>query len=98
MSIALLQSTSPDGGDIVPLTVEQYHRMIAAGILAEGEPIELLDGLLVRRSRGQGMTTHPQHALVVSKLTMLLVAAVDATRCHVRIQSPVTLPPRDEPE
>jgi len=98
MSIALLKSASTESGEIVPLTVEQYHGMIAAGILAEGEPIELLDGLLVRRSRGEGMTTHPHHALAVSKLTMLLVAAVAATRCHVRVQSPVTLPPRDEPE
>ena len=97
MSIALL-SPSPENGEIVPLTVEQYHGMIAAGILAEGEPIELLDGLLVRRSRGEGMTTHPQHALAVSKLTMLLVAAVGGFRCHVRVQSPLTLPPRDEPE
>ncbi|HEX3530947.1 MAG TPA: Uma2 family endonuclease [Thermoanaerobaculia bacterium] len=89
---------NPDSREIVPLTVEQYHGMLAAGILAEGEPIELLDGLLVLRSRGEGRTTHPQHALAVSKLTMLLVAAVAGTRCHVRVQSPVTLPPRDEPE
>ena len=98
MSIALLKSTFPESREIVPLTLEQYHGMIAAGILAEGEPIELLDGLLVRRSRGEGMTTHPQHALAVSTLTMLLVPAVAGTGCHVRVQSPVTLPPRDEPE
>jgi Uma2 family endonuclease len=72
--------------------------MIEAGILAEGEPIELLDGLLVRRNRGEGMTTHPLHSLVVSKLNIRVVAALDALPCHVRIQSPLTLPPRDEPE
>ena len=86
------------GQEIVPLTVEQYHGMLAAGILAEGEPIELLDGLLVRKSRGEGMTIHPQHALVVKTLNILLVAPVGAMGCHVQVQSPVTLPPYDEPE
>ncbi|HSS49317.1 MAG TPA: Uma2 family endonuclease [Thermoanaerobaculia bacterium] len=98
MSTALLKSTSHHEREIVPLTVGQYHRMIEAGILAEGEPIELLDGLLVRMSRGEGMTTTPLHSLGVSKLTLLLAAALGAFRCHVRIQNPVTLPPRDEPE
>jgi Uma2 family endonuclease len=97
MSTALLKSTSYEGREIIPLTVGQYHGMIEAGILAEGEPIELLDGLLVRMSRGEGTTT-PLHSLGVSKLNLLLAAALGAFRCHVRIQSPVTLPPRDEPE
>jgi hypothetical protein len=98
MSLAALKSTSPERRELVPLTVEQYHGMIEAGILAEGEPIELLDGLLVRRNRGEGMTTNPLHALVVSQLTMRIVAALAAEPCHARIQSPLTLPPRDEPE
>lgn len=98
MSLAALTSTSPERRELVPLTVEQYHGMIEAGILAEGEPIELLDGLLVRRNRGEGMTTNPLHALVVSQLTMRIVAALAAEPCHARIQSPLTLPPRDEPE
>lgn len=98
MSISLLKPTAFERQEIVPLTVEQYHGMIAAGILEEGEPIELLDGLLARRSRGEGITTNPVHALVVSKLNLLLTAALGSLGCHVRIQSPVTLPPRDEPE
>jgi Uma2 family endonuclease len=98
MSIVPLKAAFPERREIVPLTVEQYHGMIAAGILEEGEPVELLDGLLVRRNRGEGMTTNPLHALVVSTLNMRLVTALGAFRCHVRIQSPVTLPPRDEPE
>jgi Uma2 family endonuclease len=98
MSIPLLKSTPLERREIFPLTVGQYHGMIAAGILEEGEPIELLDGLLVRRSRGEGMTTNPLHALVVSQLNQRLVAALQGLPCHVRIQSPLTLPPRDEPE
>jgi len=35
------------------LSVKQYHQMIAAGILPEGEPIELLEGYMVlKMSRG----------------------------------------------
>lgn len=35
------------------LSVRQYHQMIAAGILPDGEPIELLEGYLVlKMSRG----------------------------------------------
>jgi len=93
-----MKPTFPESREIVPLTVEQYHGMLAAGILAEGEPIELLNGLLVRKSRGEEKTTHPHHALVVSKMTMLLVAAIKGMSCHVRVQSPVTLPPYNEPE
>src|SRR5690606_33590578 len=37
---------------LVPLTVEQYHRMIDAGILDEDSGIELLDGMLVPNDRG----------------------------------------------
>ena len=31
-------------------TVEEYHRMIEAGILTEGDKIEVLDGRIVERS------------------------------------------------
>lgn len=44
-------------------TVEEYHRMIAAGILKEDEPIELLEGLLVPK-----MTRNPPHDLAVGLL------------------------------
>jgi Uma2 family endonuclease len=33
------------------LTVREYHEMIRAGILAEGDPVELLDGWLVAKTR-----------------------------------------------
>jgi len=44
MSIASLKSASPERREIVPLTVGQYHSMIEAGILAEGEPIDSWTG------------------------------------------------------
>jgi hypothetical protein len=43
---------------IYRLSVAQYHAMAAAGILAEGDPVELLEGWLVRK-----MTKHPPHTL-----------------------------------
>lgn len=82
---------------LVPLTVEQYHRMIAAGILEEGEPIELLDGLLVAKDRGPGMTVHPLHSFVVSQLVRL-ATAIEGFGCHLRIQNALTIAPRHEPE
>ena len=39
------------------------------------------------------MTATPVPSLGVSKLNLLLVAALGAFRCHVRIQSPVTFRP-----
>ncbi len=86
---------------LAPLTVEQYEAMIAQGILAEGEPIELIDGLLVSKDRaaagGALMTVAPAHQLVVKRLARLL-SGVEGLGCHVSIQGPVRLPPRDEPE
>lgn len=93
----LLEEPAAARIQLVPLTVEQYHQMLAAGILEEGAPIELLDGMLVAKDRGPGMTVNPLHSLVVSKLQRL-VAALEAVGCHLRVQNPVTIVPRHEPE
>lgn len=61
------------------LTVEQYHEMVRIGILQSGAPVELLEGLLVKK-----MTTNPPHRiaawLVRDALTKLVPAGwyVDA--------------------
>ena len=44
-----------------PLSVERYHQMIDAGILAEDDRVELLEGFLVAMS-----PQHPPHAFAVS--------------------------------
>jgi hypothetical protein len=51
----------------MPITVDQLHQMIKNGILHDGEqPIELIDGLLVRKdrsARGENLMGHnPRHA------------------------------------
>jgi Uma2 family endonuclease len=95
--MAVIDKEISTGAGIVPLTVAQYHRMIDTGILPEGAPIELLGGLLVPKIRGEGMTVNPKHAKVVNRL-LELAAALRGRGCHFRTQSPVSLPPFDEPE
>ena len=83
--------------EVVPLTVEQYHRMLETGDLAEGEPIELLDGLLVPKDRCEGSFVKPLHRLVVSRL-MRLAPRLEALGCDLQLQSPITIEPSHEPE
>src|SRR5437667_5014249 len=46
--------------DIVRLSTEQYDRMIAAGIIAEDDPVELSDGYLVGLNHAVGAAgPHP---------------------------------------
>ena len=85
-----------------PLTVQQYHAMIEQGILPEGAPIELIDGLLVRRDRrdkgGSIMTVGPRHALVLGELADRLRDLLRGAGAHIRDQLPITLGELQEPE
>lgn len=76
------------------LTVDQYEAMLAKGILEEGAPIELLDGLLVRKDRAargkDPMTVDTQHALAVKKIARL-AAQFEKQGCHLGIHTPVRL-------
>lgn len=95
------QPVSPPPPRIARLTVDQYHQMIKSGILREGAPIELLDGVLVykdRSARGRDpMSIGELHALVVTLLADL-GPALRSRGCHVRAQNPILLPPHHEPE
>ena len=42
-------NTNPDYPPLYRLTVEQYHRICEAGIVPEGAPVELMEGLLVQK-------------------------------------------------
>ena len=61
---------------LMPITVDQFQLMIESGILHDGDPIELIDGLLVRKdrsARGENLMTHnPRHALLILRLQRLL--------------------------
>ena len=75
-----------------PISVAEYHRMIDAGILDEDEHVELLEGVIA--------TMSPQkdpHGYALEELTDMLVPQVKG-RYRARIQSPLTLGDRSEPE
>jgi Uma2 family endonuclease len=73
-------------------TVEEYHGMIAAGILSPDDRVELLQGQIVQMSPQE-----PHHAAATRR------ASKYCDRClgevaDVRAQLPVTLGPNSEPE
>lgn len=71
--------------DLWPLSVEQYHAMIAGGILGPDDPIEFLEGCLVRK-----MPKNPEHCAAVEDLRELLTKLIGAA-WHVRTQDPIAL-------
>jgi hypothetical protein len=84
-----------------PLTIDQVERMVRHGILKDGAPIELIDGLLVRKdrsARGEDPMTHnPAHALCVKRLLGLL-SFVQSLGLHLQCQLPIALLPTRAPE
>lgn len=82
---AIQVTSAPQDYTLAPLTVEQYRAMARAGILEEGAPIELLEGLLVSK-----MTKYPPHRVATQLLLDALRAALPQG-WHVAVQEPVTL-------
>ena len=74
------------------ITVDEYHRMIEAGIFGEDEHVQLIAGTLVAMTP-QGS----RHAVVIQRLTAALVRAV-GDDLAVRPQLPLTLLDDSEPE
>ena len=73
-------------------TLAEYHKMIEAGVLLDGEPYELLEGHLVHKmSRG---TPHDSAIQVLTKRFVRLAPA----GWEPRGQSAVTLVNNSEPE
>lgn len=87
---------------LVPITVDLYQQMIDNGILHDGDPIELIDGLLVRKdrsARGESLMTYGhRHALLLRRLMRLLWDWTEAEGCYLQIQLPVTLNEFSVPE
>lgn len=72
-------------------TVEEYHRMIEAGILNEGDKIELLDGRIVEMS-----AQTPPHAATTQRTDRYLQHLL-RDLAAIRVQLPITLA-TSEPE
>src|SRR4051812_48864453 len=87
--------------DMVRINTDQYHKMIEDGIIAQNASTELLDGVIVRKDRskpGEDPLSHsPEHVLVVSLLCALALR-INGPERHVKIQLPICIAPRNEPE
>lgn len=73
------------------LTIEQYHGMIDAGVLTRDDPVELLDGFLVRK-----VPEKPPHRLTLRLLQQALKPLVPAG-WFLDTQAPITAD-NSEPE
>lgn len=72
--------------------VADFHKMGEAGILAEADRVELIDGEIVKMAPIGG-----PHAWVVDRLGALFVLGAHE-RAHVSMQNPLVLSEHDEPQ
>jgi Uma2 family endonuclease len=90
-----------DQAMVFPLTVEQYRQLMELGVIVEGDPYELLDGQVIRKLRNaegeDPMTIGNYHVWVVTTLGRV-GRKLERHGCYMRLQSPVSLPPYNEPE
>ncbi|MFO0889217.1 MAG: Uma2 family endonuclease [Isosphaeraceae bacterium] len=87
-----IPETLPAPGDVHRITVDRYERMIAGGLVDEGDRVELLGGVLVNR-----MAQGPDHVWAVDELAAQL-DAMAAGEWHARKEHPARLSEYDEPE
>jgi Uma2 family endonuclease len=73
-------------------SVEEYHRMMASGILHDSDRVELVRGQILTMS-----PQHPPHSATTHRASRVLSEQL-AGRAEVRSQLPITLPPDSEPE
>ena len=73
-------------------SVDEYYRMAEAGILGEDDRVELIEGEVVEMS-----PIGPRHAKKVDRLALLFLDQFRNT-ARIRIQNPVRLSNRSEPE
>ena len=90
-----------DAGWLVSISVDQYERMLRTGILPEGAPIELIDGMLVLKDRSKAgddiMTIGSEHVWSV-KAVGRTDERLRPLGCHMQTQSPVIISGVAEPE
>jgi Uma2 family endonuclease len=73
-------------------SVEEYRKMVQAGILKEDDRVELLKGEVVEM-----VPIGPRHAHCVDRLTDRLGASLRG-RAILRVQGPISLGPHSEPQ
>lgn len=94
-------SSAPPRNRILGLTVDQYDCLIEQGQIAEGAPVELLDGQMVLKDRSHlgedPMSVGELHASGVTRLGKLVIDLA-GTGAAIRCQQPIAIPPAHEPE
>jgi hypothetical protein len=88
MSTAFWQPVMPFEAPPFPVrrfSVEEYHRMIAAGVLSEDEPVELLEGWIIPK-----MPRTPLHDATVAQSHDLLQLLLPP-EWSFRVQSAITI-------
>jgi Uma2 family endonuclease len=78
------QHSPPPSLPVYRLSVAQYHAMLEQGILKSGDPIELLEGIFVRK-----MTKHSPHRFATQSLRDLIPPMLPAG-WFVDDQEPIT--------
>jgi Uma2 family endonuclease len=73
-------------------TVDEYHRLAEAGLLAEDDRVELIDGVVMDMSPIGSL-----HAETVRTITRLMYA-VAAARAVIAVHDPIRLDARNEPQ
>jgi Uma2 family endonuclease len=73
-------------------TVQQYHQMSEAGILTEGDQVELIAGEIIEMA-----PTGSRHAACVDRLNRLLNCRL-GEQAIVRVQNPLYLSENSEPQ
>ncbi len=74
-------------------TVSEYHRMIEAGVLYEGERGELMDGVII-----QQMPQKSTHSAVINQMVEPFYPLALEGKVKVRVQTPIILTDDTEPE
>jgi hypothetical protein len=64
MATSVLQLYRPRKQTLRKLTIAEYHKLVAVGVLHPKERVELLEGLLVQMA-----PTAPRHQAIVDQLT-----------------------------
>lgn len=73
-------------------TVDEYHRMVAVGVLTARDRVELLDGQIIEM-----VPQEPPHASITSSFGNEFVRLL-AGQAWVRQKLPITIAPNSEPE
>jgi len=75
------------------ISIEEYHRMVDAGVFEPGSRVELIRGELIEQMAPIGTL----HTSTTARIMRVLLRSL-GDRAHVNCQTPVTLPDDSEPE